>query len=180
MTVADEITAIFAEKGKSAYFGEPVSQLEHALEAAQFAARDKAPDELIVAALLHDIGHLVHELPEDIADQGIDARHEQIGESWLAQRFGPEIFEPVRLHVAAKRYLCATNPEYLSRLSPASVQSLHLQGGPMSAQEVAQFETNPHFRDAVRLRLWDDQAKIPAYPTAELESYRELIDRSAR
>lgn len=178
MTVADKIIAIFAKKGQTAYFGEPVSQLEHALQAAHFATRDNAPDELVVAALLHDIGHLIHELPEDIADQGIDARHEQIGEVWLSKRFGSGVCEPVRLHVAAKRYLCATDPEYLSRLSTASVQSLHLQGGAMQAQDVTSFESNPHFREAVRLRLWDDEAKIPALRTAELASYRNLINQT--
>ena len=179
MTVADEILAIFAEKGKSAYFGEPVSQLEHALQAAYCATRDHAPDQLVVSALLHDIGHLVHHLPENIADHGIDARHEQLGECWLAQHFGPEVYEPVRLHVAAKRYLCAAGSEYCARLSPASVQSLRLQGGPMSSQEAEEFEANLHFREAVRLRLWDDEAKVPGLPVPELHCYRELIDRVA-
>jgi predicted HD phosphohydrolase len=130
MTVADEVDALFVEKGKASYFGEAVSQLEHALQAAYFARQEQAADHLVVAALLHDVGHLVQDIPEDIADRGIDARHEETGELWLAQRFGPEVYSPVQLHVAAKRYLCATDPGYFSRLSPASVQSLHLQGVP--------------------------------------------------
>ncbi len=179
MTVADEVIGIFSGKGKSSYFGEPVSQLEHALQAAHFARQDQAPDHLIVAALLHDIGHLVEEVPEDIADLFIDARHEEIGESWLARRFGRDVCEPVHLHVAAKRYLCATDPAYFSRLSAASVQSLHLQSGPMRAEEVAAFEGNSYFREAVRLRLWDDEAKVPGLITAELPSYRHLIEEAA-
>ncbi len=129
-----------------------------------------------MAALVHDIGHLVENTPEDIADHGIDARHEELGEQWLKGRFGPEIFEPVRLHVAAKRYLCATDPAYLEKLSPASVQSLRLQGGSMSAEEASAFESNPFFREAVRLRLWDDNAKVEGLVTPQLESYRPLIE----
>jgi predicted HD phosphohydrolase len=140
---------------------------------------EQAPDRLVVAALLHDIGHLVEDTPEDTADLGIDARHEEIGESWLAQRFGPDVYEPVHLHVAAKRYLCATDPEYFSRLSPASVQSLQLQGGPMLADEIAAFQSNQYFREAVRLRLWDDEAKVPGLATAELPSYCNLIQQAA-
>lgn len=179
MTVADEVIRIFSGKGKSSYLGEPVSQLEHALQAAHFARQDQAPDHLIVAALLHDIGHLVDDIPEDAADPFVDARHEEIGESWLARRFGGDICEPVHLHVAAKRYLCATDPAYFSRLSPASVQSLHLQGGLMTAEEVAAFEANRYFQEALRLRLWDDKAKVPGLITAELPSYRELIEETA-
>ncbi len=89
--------------------------------------------------------------------------------------FGPEVYEPVHLHVAAKRYLCATDPAYFTRLSPASVQSLQLQGGPMSADEIAAFESNPYFREAVRLRHWDDKAKVPGLATASLLSYSNLI-----
>src|SRR5262249_46218099 len=104
---------IFAAKGQSAYFGEPVSQLEHALQAAWQAENENAPAWLVVAALLHDIGHLLHDQPEHIADLGIDARHEDVGHAWLAQYFGPEIAAPVRMHVDAKRYLCATDASYL-------------------------------------------------------------------
>lgn len=177
--IAEEVAAIFLEKGHSSYFGEPVSQLEHALQAAHFAVQEQAPDHLVVAALLHDIGHLVEDIPEDTADLGIDAKHEELGEWWLAQRFGPEVYEPVRLHVAAKRYLCATDAGYFSRLSPASVQSLRLQGGPMNAQEVTSFEKHLYFRDAVRLRLWDDRAKLPGLATADLSQYTELIQQIA-
>jgi predicted HD phosphohydrolase len=135
MHISDQIIRVFEENGGSAYFGEPVSQLEHALEAAYFADRENAVPWLITAALLHDIGHLLHEMPENVADLGIDARHEDLGHAWLAQYFGPEVTTPVRLHVAAKRYLCATDSEYLKLLSPASVQSLRLQGGAFTQAE---------------------------------------------
>lgn len=179
MTITDEILTLFAGKGEAAYFGEPVSQLEHALQAAYFAQQEQAAPHLVVAALVHDIGHLVEDTPENIADQGIDARHEELGERWLKDRFGPEVFEPVHLHVAAKRYLCATDASYFEKLSPASVQSLHLQGGPMSREEAKAFESNPFYREAVRLRRWDDQAKVEGLPTPPLDSYRGLIDAVA-
>src|SRR5215472_16930409 len=106
MSPVDEIFELFSTRGSAAYFGEPVSQREHALQAAHLAETEGAVDSLVVAALLHDIGHLLHDLPEDIADQGADAHHEDVGHDWLARYFGPEITEPVRLHVEAKRYLC--------------------------------------------------------------------------
>jgi phosphonate degradation associated HDIG domain protein len=179
MTVDQEIEDVFEKRGADAYFGEPVSQLEHALQAAHFATEDAAPDSMVVAALLHDIGHLIEDMPENIAEQGIDARHEEIGLEWLKERFGPEVSEPVYLHVAAKRYLCATDVEYRAKLSPASVLSLELQGGPMSDAEVKAFEANRYFREAVRLRLWDDRAKIEGLRTAPLRSYAAMIGRVA-
>lgn len=175
MTTTDEILNLFRERGDTAYYGEPVSQTEHALQAADLAVREGAAPALVVAALLHDVGHLIHGLGENVANQGVDARHEEAGERWLAARFGPEVTEPVRLHVAAKRYLCMVDPEYVAGLSPASTLSLQLQGGPMSAAEVADFEGNPHFADAVRLRHWDDTAKVPGLAVPDLPAYRERI-----
>src|SRR5215469_9250590 len=142
MTPVDQIFELFATKGSAAYFGEPVTQSEHALQTAHLAETEGATDSLVVASLLHDIGHLLHELPEDIADQGADAHHQDVGHAWLAKYFGPEITEPVGLHVNAKRYLCRVDPEYLKRLSPASIQSLALQGGPFGDGDVREFETH--------------------------------------
>jgi [1-hydroxy-2-(trimethylamino)ethyl]phosphonate dioxygenase len=180
MSLADEIFTLFVERGDEAYFGEPVSQTEHALQAAFLAEQAGVSDALTVAALLHDIGHLIHGQSEDIAERGVDARHEEAGEVWLSHRVGPEITEPVKLHVAAKRYLCAVEPDYLAQLSPASVQSLALQGGPFGPEEQRQFEANPYYREAVLLRRWDDEAKIAGLATPPLEHYRERIERVAR
>jgi phosphonate degradation associated HDIG domain protein len=172
----DEIYSLFTQHGDSEYFGEPVSQSEHALQAAKMAADEGVPSSLIAAALLHDIGHLLHGRGEDIADQGIDSGHEEAGGAWLARWFGPDVTEPVRLHVPAKRYLCAIDPAYLEGLSPASTQSLRLQGGPFTPEEVREFELHPHFSAAVQLRRWDDAAKIPGLVVPELDTYRDVIE----
>jgi phosphonate degradation associated HDIG domain protein len=176
MTIVDDIIRLFETQGHAAYYGEPVSQKEHALQTAHQAEQEGASSALIVAALLHDIGHLLRRLPEDIAARGVDSRHEAAGETWLARHFGPAVTEPVKLHVAAKRYLCAVEPDYQGQLSPASVQSLHLQGGPFGRDEIAAFEKNPHYREAVQLRRYDDQAKIPGWEVPGLEHYRERLE----
>jgi len=175
-----EILRLFADRGSSEYGGEAVTQQEHALQAAFFAEREGATAALITAALLHDIGHLQHSLPDDAPNQGIDDRHEALGERWLVDRFGPEVIDPVAMHVEAKRYLCATDPEYLAILSPPSIQSLQLQGGPMSPAEVRTFESRVYFRDAVRLRQWDDAAKVVGLKTPSLEHFARYIDEVCR
>jgi [1-hydroxy-2-(trimethylamino)ethyl]phosphonate dioxygenase len=179
VNIVDEIIELFARRGDDAYFGEPVSQLEHALQTAFQAEQEGAPDDLIAAALLHDTGHLIHKLPEDIADRGVDGRHEYIGAKWLARYFPPSVTEPIRLHVAAKRYLCAVDAEYKRRLSPASIQSLALQGGPMSADEIREFEASAYAREAAWLRQWDDLAKVVELKTPELSQYQSLLERLA-
>jgi phosphonate degradation associated HDIG domain protein len=180
MSVAEQIVGIYVAHGASAYFGEQVSILEHALQTAHFARRDGADDTLVLAALLHDIGHLLTEMPASISDWTRDARHERSGARWLARHFDAALSEPVRLHVPAKRYLCATDPGYLARLSPASVHTLQLQGGPMSADEVAQFERERFAQQAVRLRHWDDQGKVAGLETAAFAEYIPLMNRAAR
>jgi phosphonate degradation associated HDIG domain protein len=176
MNVIDEIFATFGSRGDEAYYGESVSQLEHALQAAYLAEREGSPDTLVVAALLHDIGHLLHKLSEDIAERGVNGHHEDAGASWLAPHFSPEVIRPIEMHVAAKRYLCAVDPGYAEGLSPASKLSLKLQGGPMDADEVARFEADPYHRSAVRLRAWDDTAKVVGLDVPPLEHYRARLE----
>lgn len=175
----DELLSIYESRGATAYFGEPVTVTEHGLQAAHFAQLSNAPAGLIIAALLHDIGHLINSAPDDIADWNSDDHHEMAGSRWLALRFGPEVSEPVRLHVPAKRYLCATNAAYFGILSPASVVTLRLQGGPMLPAEAQAFEAEPFFREAVLLRQWDDQAKIAGLQTPGFRDYRALIEKLA-
>ena len=177
MTTAEEVLAVFAKRGIGAYFGESVSMTEHMLQAAWFAQNEAAAPSLVLAALLHDVGHLVEEVPDDLADWTEDAHHEEVGSRWLAQRFPASVSEPVRLHVPAKRYLCAIDHGYFSLLSPASVVTLEMQGGPMDAAEIARFESEPHWRDAVRVRRWDDRGKIVGQTTPDLASYAGLIEQ---
>jgi phosphonate degradation associated HDIG domain protein len=169
--VLDKIAELFATQGHLEYFGEAVSEEEHALQSAHLAEQDKADDALVAAALLHDIGHLLHGMGEDVAERGVNGHHEDVGHAWLTRRFGPAVAEPVRLHVDAKRFLCATDPNYMSRLSPASRRSLELQGGPLTAAEAAVFAANPHHAAAVRLRHWDDTAKVSGLAVPPLTHY---------
>lgn len=173
MSALEEIRTAFARRGHEGY-GEGVSQLDHALQCGTFAERDGASAALISAAFLHDIGHMLHDLPQDVADTGLDTQHESLGSAWLSRYFGPAVTEPVRLHVAAKRYLAAVEPGYFERLSAASVLSLRLQGGPMSPAEARAFEAERYFADAVKLRRWDEEGKILGYktpPVAHFERY---------
>jgi gamma-butyrobetaine dioxygenase len=156
-------------------YGEAVTTVEHMLQGAVFAERDGVHDTLIAATVLHDIGHLLHGLPEDIAEQGVDGLHEEVGANWLAQHFVAAVSEPARLHVPAKRYLCAVEPTYFDTLSPSSVQSLKLQGGPFNDDEVADFERLDHWQDAVQLRRYDDMGKVPGMVTPEVQHYRPQL-----
>jgi [1-hydroxy-2-(trimethylamino)ethyl]phosphonate dioxygenase len=154
-----------------------LSQREHALQAALLAERDGGPDTMIAAALLHDIGHLVHHLGENPAAGGIDDRHEDLGWKFLRRWFGPDVTEPVRLHVAAKRYLCATEPDYFARLSVDSVRSLALQGGPMPPAEADAFAALPGAADAVRLRRYDGAAKVAGMVTPPVAHFMPAVAR---
>jgi phosphonate degradation associated HDIG domain protein len=178
-SVWSDIEALFARRGGDSY-GEGVSQLTHALQCATLAERNRAPASEIVAALLHDIGHLIHDLPETIADEGIDTEHESLGAAWLSQHFDAAVSDPVRLHVAAKRYLCAVEPGYFSELSPASVQSLELQGGPMDSALQASFRSEKLHEAAIRLRRLDDEGKDPAMKTPPLGHFRRYVEQTIR
>jgi [1-hydroxy-2-(trimethylamino)ethyl]phosphonate dioxygenase len=175
-----QVLSLFEAHGKSRYGHEAVSQLQHALQAASQAEAAGADAELIAAALLHDIGHLLHDLPEDAPDHGIDDRHEMLGERWLEKHFSSSVVDPVRLHVEAKRYLCASEEGYLDLLSEPSRQSLMLQGGPMNAAEIKAFESHPHHQRAVRLRRWDDQAKDPTLVTRGIDHFAKYLDQAAK
>ncbi len=175
--VVNEILKLFAERGNSNYGAEEVSQIEHALQAAHFARQTGAPAALVVSALLHDIGHLLHNLPDTAPDHGVDDNHEDLAGRWLASRFGPEVVQPASLHVAAKRYLCAVESGYYKALSEPSKRSLQIQGGPMSVEETEQFRTLPHAEAAVILRRCDDSAKVPGMAVPGIEDYVALIER---
>jgi len=173
--VIDQLLDLLATKGHRQYGGERVSQCAHALQCALLAAGAEAPATLVAAALLHDIGHLLHTDGEQPARRGIDDRHEEIGGERLLAAFGPAVAEPVRLHVAAKRFLCATDPNYFARLSPGSVRSLELQGGPFAAAEAAEFRALPFAQEAIRVRRWDEAAKVFGLDTPPLEHYRTVL-----
>lgn len=180
MQSVDEILALFEKRGDSEYGGEEVTQLEHALQAALLAEQENASAELISAALLHDVGHLLHDLPDDAPDEGIDDHHESSASNFLRKHFPEAVTEPIRLHVAAKRYLCAVDQNYHATLSEPSMVSLKIQGGPMSSQEVQEFDANPFAKDAVRLRRWDDTAKDPDLETPPLKHFESYLRQSAK
>jgi phosphonate degradation associated HDIG domain protein len=178
--IVDEIQRLFETSGGSLYGGELVTQLEHALQAAMMAEDEEAGPHLIAAALLHDVGHLLHDLPDDAPEDGIDDVHEQLAYKWLSAHFGPEVTEPVRLHVDAKRYLCAVEPEYWASLSPVSQHSLELQGGIFSEDEAREFEQSPYYDSGVRLRRWDDRAKVVGLDTPSLDHFLKYVRRAQR
>lgn len=179
MTTVDDILNLLTRGGDSQYGGEAVTQRQHALQAACLAEREGAPATLITAALLHDVGHLLHDLPDDAPERGIDDHHENSAYHLLRRLFPDEVTEPIRLHVAAKRYLCAADPGYLGQLSGPSIISLGLQGGAMSSEEVESFRLNPHFEAAVRVRGWDDTAKDPEMLTPTLEHFATYVRQAA-
>ncbi len=174
-----EIVSCFADFGDRMY-GEDVTELSHALQCAEAASQRGARDALVIACLLHDIGHLLHNRGEDIAERGVDMRHEIIGEKFLRKFFPPEVSRPVGLHVAAKRYLCTVETGYLESLSPASQRSLGLQGGPMSDEEIARFEADPFHEDAVLVRRCDEGGKETRVKPADLDTYIPMMLRLMR
>jgi [1-hydroxy-2-(trimethylamino)ethyl]phosphonate dioxygenase len=178
--IVEFIAGIFERRGADDYLGESVTMSEHMLQGAVLAEREGAPEELVAAALLHDIGHFTSEFGTLSLGDTRDNYHEEAGAKVLEAFFPPVITECVRLHVPAKRYLCATDKAYYDRLSEASKHTLKLQGGPMNAEEVAAFERNPFYREAVRVRIWDDEGKKPDMKTPEFRHYMPLLQRVVR
>lgn len=170
-SVVDVIADVFDSAGAAQYLGEAVTVAAHLLQAGALAEASGAADPLVAAALLHDVGHLM----TDEGDEFGDIRHGSRGAAWLSAWFGPAVTEPVRLHVAAKRYLCAVEPSYFAKLSDVSVRTLAAQGGPMSAAEASSFERLPHAADAVAVRRWDDQAKDPSALPPAFAHFRPLL-----
>jgi phosphonate degradation associated HDIG domain protein len=176
-TIIAFIADIFERRGAESYLGEPVTMSQHMLQGAVLAEREGASEELVAAALLHDIGHYTSEFgPYSPADTE-DNHHDEAGAKVLEHFFPPVITECVRLHVAAKRYLCATDGSYYDKLSPASRHTLELQGGPMNEAEIAQFRRNAFYREAVRVRLWDEGGKDPHMTTPDFRHYVPLLQR---
>ena len=179
MLSLQDIDTVFARRGAEQYSGEPVTQLEHALQSAALAEAEGADDELVTAALLHDLGHLLQELGETPSLRGVDDVHQYAALPFLRGLFGERVLGGICLHVDAKRYLCATRPDYHDALSQDSKRSLKLQGGVFDAAQAQAFIAQPGAPDAVRLRLWDDQAKVAGLPTPPLTHYLERARRCA-
>ncbi len=171
-----DIREIYGDRARRAYGLSDVTQGEHALQCAGLAIADGRPPAFILAALLHDVGHMIHDLGDNPAADGVDDAHEDLGARWIAARLPPSVQDPVRLHVAAKRWLCAVEPGYHDALSEDSKLSLTLQGGPMSDIERAAFERLPGWQDAVALRRYDDLAKIPGAPAPTLDEVLAYLD----
>ncbi len=168
---------IFNRRGAEEYLGENVTMSEHMLQAAQLAEQADAGDRLIAGALLHDIGHFTNEFPDDAMAQGTDALHEEAGARVLQDFFPAIVTDCARQHVAAKRYLCATDPAYFAGLSAASVHTLRLQGGPMNSEEVAEFKKIKNLADIIQVRKWDDMGKMSGHQTPPFAHYAPVLQR---
>ncbi len=176
----NEIITVIEKQGAERYGSEKINQLEHALQCAWLAEKESGDPALITAALLHDIGHMLHQLGEDAALRGLDDRHEDIGYKYLRRHFGEDVCKSVQMHVDAKRYLCATDDAYFGTLSAGSVRSLELQGGPFSDEEADDFIRQPLAQDAVKLRVWDDLAKIPNLETPPMSHFLTYVESRYR
>ena len=176
MDALKEVFELFHRNGGFRYAPHAVTYEEHALQAAALAAGDLATSSLVAAALLHDVGHLLSEPNHDLAGMGRHDHHEQLGYEWLSRYFGPAVAEPVRLHVDAKRYLCAIQVDYLDQLSASGLGELAAQGGPMSREEVDAFEVNPFFSEVMWLRRIDDGSRVPGKVVAPLTAYKERLE----
>ena len=174
--IVDYIEDVFRRRGSESYLGEQVTMAQHMLQTAQCAELAGADGSQIVAALLHDIGHYKNEIPETSLAKGIDNFHEEAGANFLEDYFPISVVEPIRQHVAAKRYLCAVKSDYLERLSPASLHTLSLQGGAMNVKELQEFERNNYLEQSIQLRYWDDNGKDPDREHPPFSYYRSLVE----
>lgn len=172
-----DIDRLFRSHGAMAYSGEPVTQVEHALQSAALAEAAGAPAQLVTATLLHDLGHLLNRQGDTPSARGIDDQHQYFAIPFLRPLFGAAVVEAIRLHVDAKRALCSLEPEYYDALSEDSKRSLTLQGGIFSRAETRTFLAKPYAEDALRLRRWDDSAKVPGAATPPLAHYLEIAAR---
>jgi phosphonate degradation associated HDIG domain protein len=170
------IVGLFERRGGELYGAEAVSQLDHALQCAALAEAAGSGPDLVAAALMHDLGHLVRDPGDDPAAEGSDDAHQYLALPFLRAVFPLAVLVPIRLHVDAKRYLCATEPDYWETLSFASKRSLERQGGPYTVDEAAKFIAKAHARDAVKLRRWDDAAKVPGRPTPGLAHFARVLE----
>ncbi len=175
-TIVPFLLQIFETRGPESYLGESVSMAEHMEQSAACARKDGASDEIVIASLLHDIGHFIGDFELDALEKGQDNFHEDSGALILEQFYPAEISEPVRLHVAAKRYLCTVDDSYYGKLSAASINSFNLQGGKMNADEVAEFEANPHHLAAIKLRHYDDDGKVANLSIHKVGHYKNLLE----
>ena len=171
----EHILGLYEAKGGREYEGEGVTQLEHALQSAQLAERAGAPRELVCAAFLHDIGHLLNDQGETPTLRGVDDLHQYMALPFLRPVFPESVLGAIRLHVDAKRYLCATRPHYYESLSQDSKRSLALQGGVFSPADAERFIGQPYAGDAVKVRLWDDQAKVAGAETPGLAHFEAVL-----
>lgn len=176
-TIVEFLASIFERRGSEEYLGEPVTMGEHMLQGATIAEQNGQPDEIVVGALLHDIGHFTSEFGTFSMDDVEDRHHEDAGAEVLERFFPSVVTDCCRYHVAAKRYLCATKPAYFDRLSEASVHSLNLQGGPMSAEEVAEFEKNPNLKEIIAVRYLDEAGKIAGMKTPGFRHFASKVQR---
>jgi predicted HD phosphohydrolase len=175
--IVDFIGSIFEKRGDEEYLGEPVTMGQHMLQGATMAEKNREPDEIIIGTLLHDIGHFTSEFGTFSMEDTEDRYHEDAGAAVLEQFFPKIITDCCRHHVGAKRYLCATDPEYFQKLSTASIHSLNLQGGPMSEAELKDFEKNPNLKKILKVRLYDDAGKIPDMITPSFWHFAPLVQK---
>jgi phosphonate degradation associated HDIG domain protein len=179
MSTYQELVQIFESAKGAEYLGEDITLVEHMLQCAELAQAQGAPDWLVVAALLHDIGHILIPDAQEAQDAGMDRHHDEVGAAWIAERFPVNVVEAVRLHVDAKKYLVAQDPEYLAKLSEASLITLEIQGGVFTEAECQEFLKLPFASEAIQLRRWDDEGKIRGASKVSVEHFRPVIERVA-